>query len=319
MKSVAAKSVRVFAPATIGNVGSGFDVIGIALHQPGDVVVASRRKEDGLHFNLQSKGSQLIGEADVPSDATKNVAAYVAQLMLDEFKPTFGIKVALHKGMPVGSGLGGSAASSVASVVAVNALLPKPLKRYDLMRFALEGEKLATGSGHADNVAPCLLGGAQLVRSYNPLDVVALTARNTMTWVVVHPHLVVHTHDARNVLPKEISLKIAIQQWGNVGGLVAGLALGDAKLVGKCTEDVIAEPHRAKLISGFHEVRQAALDAGAFGCTISGSGPSMFAVASSPQSAKKIASAMKRAFAAIANVRSDVFISAINMRGAVFI
>lgn len=311
MKSVVPKSVKAFAPASIGNVGSGFDVIGVALGKPGDVVLASRTKQGGLHFQLQSKASGV----HLPA-GTKNVAAHVAQLMLDEFKPDFGVKLTLHKRMPIGSGLGSSAASSVASVVAVNSLLPKPLKRRDLLRFALEGERLATSSGHADNVAPSLLGGAQLVRSYSPLDVVALPVRNTIWWVVVHPHLVVHTQDARNVLPAEIPLKSAIHQWGNVGGLVAGLVRGDAKLVGKCTEDVVAEPHRAKLIAGFDEVKHAALDAGAFGCTLSGSGPSMFAVAASPHSARKIAAVMKKAFARAANVRCDVFISKTNMRGA---
>ena len=306
------KSVRIFAPATIGNVGSGFDVIGIAIDAPGDVVVASRRKEPGLDFILDNSGSGV----NLPTDAKKNVAAFVAQLMLDDLKPNFGITMRLHKKMPIGSGLGSSAASSVASIVAVNMLLPKPLKRYDLLCFALEGERLATGCGHADNVAPCLLGGAQLVRSYNPLDVISLSVRNTITWVVVHPHIVLHTQNARLVLPKQIPIAAAVHQWGNVGGLVAGLARGDAKLVGRCTEDVVAEPYRAELIAGFQDVKNAALKAGAFGCTISGSGPSMFAVAPSPQSGKKIAAAMKKAFVDVAEVKSDVFISGTNMRGA---
>ncbi|MDL1892849.1 homoserine kinase [Sphingobacteriales bacterium CHB3] len=306
------KSVTVFAPATIGNAGSGFDVIGIAIDKPGDIVVASRSKQPGLHFSLR------VSSREVPPDLS-NVAAHVAQLMLDEFKPGFGIDLTLHKKMPVGSGLGSSAASSVASVVAVNALLPKPLKRIDLLRFALEGERLASGSIHADNAAPSLLGGAQLVRSYTPLDVVALPVRNTILWVVIHPHLVVRTEDARSVLPATVPMQSAIRQWGNVGGLVAGLARGDASLVGRSTEDVVAEPVRAKLVSGFHEVRDAALEAGAFGCTLSGSGPAMFAVASSLQSAKKIAAAMKKTFARVANAKADAFISRINMRGATII
>jgi homoserine kinase len=306
------KTVKVFAPATIGNVGSGFDVIGIALHEPGDIVVASRTKPEGVHFALR-KTTRAVS---LPTEATKNVAGYVAQLMMDEFKPGFGVKLTLHKGMPVGSGLGSSAASSVASVVAVNMLLSKPLKRRDLLRFALEGERLATGFPHADNVAPCLLGGAQLIRRYHPLDVVSLSVRNTIVWVVVHPHLIVHTREARAVLPKNISLSSAIHQWGNVAGLVTGLARGDASLVGKCVEDVIVEPRRAHLIAGFHEAQRAAFTAGALGCTISGSGPSMFAVASSMRAAKNIARAMKHSFACSANARCDVFLSTINMTGA---
>ena len=311
------KSIKVFAPASISNLGSGFDVIGIAIDKPGDIVVASRTDESGLSFSVKTKHGD--GTADAPTDSMKNVAAHVAQLMIDELKPNFGIKMKLHKQMPIGSGLGSSAASSVASVVAMNALLVKPLKRKDLLRFAVEGERLATGSAHADNVAPCLLGGAQLVRSYDPLDVVSLRVCNTITWVVVHPHFVVRTEDARNVLPKEIPMKSAIRQWGNVGGLVAGLARGDAQLVGKCTEDVLVEPHRAILVRGFREVKQAAIEAGAFGCSLSGSGPSMFAVVSSTQPAQKIAQAMKKTFARVAGVRSDVFTSKINMRGATFL
>jgi homoserine kinase len=309
LKSVVPKRVRVFAPATIANLGSGYDVLGIAIDKPGDVVVASRVKADGLSFQVKTaRGGVHLGG--------KNVAEHVAQLTLDEFKPGFGIAMTLHKLMPIGSGLGSSAASSVASVVAVNALLPKPFARKELLRFAVEGERLATGSAHADNVAPCLLGGAQLIRSYNSLDIISLSVRNRMYWVVVHPHLVVRTEDARNVLPKEISMRSAVRQWGNVGGIVAGLARGDAKLVGKCTEDVVVEPHRAKLVVGFDEVKRAALEAGAFGCSFSGSGPSIFAVASSLESAKKISSAMQRMFRRVANVKSDAFVSKINMQGA---
>ncbi|MEO8168667.1 MAG: homoserine kinase, partial [bacterium] len=263
---------------------------------------------------LRSRGSE-----EVPADATKNVASHVARLLMEEIKPKFGVKIILHKHMPVGSGLGSSAASSVGAAVAVNALMPKPLRRKDLLRFALEGERLASGTAHADNAAPCLLGGGQLVRSYDPLDVVALPVRNMITWVVVHPHIVLRTQDARNVLPKDISLQSAIRQWGNVGGLVAGLSRGNARLVGACTEDVIVEPRRAGLIPGFYEVKQSAIAAGALGCSLSGSGPSMFAVASSPIAARKIAAAMKRTFARAAGVSSDVFISKINMRGARFL
>src|ERR1043166_2505564 len=255
------KSVKVFAPATIANLGSGFDVLGIAIDEPGDIVTASRTAKPGVSFTLKTK------QLDVPSDR-KNVAVYVADLMLDEFKPAFGVALTLYKRMPVGSGLGSSAASSVAAVAAINELLPRPLPKRDLLRFSVEGERFVTSAGHADNVAPSLLGGAQLIRSYDPLDVVC-------------PQLVVRTHDARDALPKEVSLSSAIRQWGNLAGLVAGLARGDINLVGKCTEEVWVEPYRGKLVPGFHEVQQAAIAAGAHGCTFSGSGPSMFAVASS--------------------------------------
>ena len=304
------RTVKVFAPASVSNLGSGFDVIGVAIDRPGDLVVASRQDNPGLNFSVDALSKE------VPGEGGKNVAEHVASLMLQEFKPPFGIKLTLQKRMPVGSGLGSSAASSVASVVAVNALLPKPINKKDLLRFVVEGERMASGSPHADNVAPSLLGGACLIRSYDPLDVESIPLRNKIVWVVVHPHLVVRTEEARAVLPSTVSLKSAIRQWGNVGGLVAGLMKGDARLVGKCVEDVIVEPARAHLVQGFYEVKQAALDAGATGCSLSGSGPSMFAVATSVKTARTIASAMVRTFSRVADVKCDVFISRTNMSGA---
>lgn len=309
---MARTSVKVYAPATISNLGSGFDVIGLAIDKPGDFVVARRKKEPGFSFSLQTK------QGDIPSDLS-NVAAYVASLLMEETKPSFGIQISLLKQMPIGSGLGSSGASSVAALVAVNSLLPKPLKKRELLRFAVEGERKASGSPHADNVAPCLLGGAVVIRSYDPLDVVSLSVRNTIVWVVVHPHLVVRTADARNVLPHNVSLRSAVRQWGNVGGLVAGLMKGNAQLVGTCTEDIIVEPARKHLTPGFAEVKAAALAAGAYGCSFSGSGPSMFAVTDSTRTARNAASAMKEAFRKAAQVESDAYISKINMRGAIIV
>lgn len=304
------RSVKVFAPATIANLGSGFDVLGIALEKPGDYVVAQRRAQSGLSFSVRTNNS------DLPAGANENVAAHVAQLMLNEFKPSFGIRMTLLKKMPIGSGLGSSAASSVASVLAVNALLGKPLKKKELLRFAVEGERKASGSPHADNVAPSLLGGACLVRSYEPLDVISIPVKDSLVWVVVHPHVIVRTEEARNLLPKAVSLQTAIRQWGNISGLTVGLASGNLELIGKCVEDAIAEPVRGNLIPGFRDVKQAALDAGAYGCSISGSGPSMFAVTASPAIAKHIGAAMVKTFLRVANVKCDVFVSRTNMEGA---
>ncbi len=307
------RRVRVFAPATIANLGSGFDVLGLAIDKPGDLVTVERAQQPGLTFSVRSANREL------PTDINNNVAAHVATLMLREFNPPFGIKMTLHKKMPIGSGLGSSAASSVAAVVAVNALLPKPLKKSDLLRFAVEGERKATGSPHADNAAPSLLGGACLIRSYEPLDVVSIPVVNSIVWVVVHPHVVIRTEDARSILPKAVSLLTATRQWGNIGGLTIGLAAGNAALVGKCVEDLIAEPVRGNLIPGYNEVKQAALEAGAFGCSISGSGPSMFAVADAEHSARKIAAAMRKTFLSAAGVKSEAYISRINKTGAMLL
>lgn len=304
------RRVHVFAPATISNLGSGFDVLGIAINQPGDFVTAERTREPGLSFSVRTE------QENIPADAQNNVAAHVASLMLQEFKPPFGIKMVLHKKMPMGSGLGSSAASSVAAVVAVNALLPKPLKKYDLLRFTLEGERKASGSPHADNAAPSLLGGACLIRSYEPLDVISIPIVNSIVWVVIHPHVVVRTQDARDILPKAVTLQIAIRQWGNISGLTVGLATGNAELVGKCVADAIAEPVRSHLIPGFDDVKHAALHAGALGCSISGSGPSIFAVAKNASAARAIGLAMKKTFTRVANVGSEVYVSRVNMDGA---
>jgi len=304
------RSVKTFAPATISNLGPGFDVLGVAVHAPGDFVVASRQTERGLSFSVKTD------QTHVPQNAERNVAAYVAQLMLHELKPSFGIQMMLQKSMPIGSGLGSSAASSVAAAMAVNELLPKPLKKSNLLRFALEGELFACGSLHADNAAPSLLGGGCLIRSYNPLDVVPITIDPSLVWIVVHPHMVVLTKKARAILPRSIPLRSAVRQWGNVAGLVLGLARGDRDLIRRSVEDVIMEPARARLIPGFDDVKRAALKAGALGCSISGSGPSVFSVAPSMRAARIISTAMTTSFRRAAGVSSDVFISHTNLCGA---
>jgi homoserine kinase len=304
------RSVKTFAPATISNLGPGFDVLGVAVHAPGDFVVASRQTERGLSFSVKTH------QTHVPQDSQKNVAAYVAQLMLHELKPLFGIQMMLQKSMPIGSGLGSSAASSVAAAMAVNELLPKPLKKSDLLRFALEGELFACGSLHADNAAPSLFGGGCLIRSYDPLDVVPITIDPSLVWIVVHPHMVVLTKKARAILPRSIPLRSAVRQWGNVAGLVLGLARGDRDLIRRSVEDVIMEPARARLIPGFDDVKRAALKAGALGCSISGSGPSVFSIAPSMRAARIISTAMTTSFRRAAGVSSDVFISRTNLCGA---
>ncbi len=300
----------MYAPASISNLGPAFDVLGVAIDRPGDFVTTKRSRVPGLAFSVAR------GDVNVPDNPTENVAAHVASLILEELKPEFGIHMELKKKMPLGSGLGSSAASSVAAAVAVNELLPRPLTKRDLLRFVVEGERKASGSPHADNAAPSLLGGVCLIRSYRPLDVVSVPVKKNIVWVVVHPHVIVRTEEARSILPKEIPLREAIQQWGNVSGLTMGLMNGDPALVGKCVEDVIVEPVRAGLIPGFPQVKQAALSAGAFGCSISGSGPSVFAVTSTIQSGKRIAAAMLKAFAQTANVKCDVYVSGINHKGA---
>jgi homoserine kinase len=283
-------------------------VLGIAIDEPGDIVIAEQRNEPGLAFSIH-------GSPTTPTNYN-NVAAHVANLMLDELKPSFGISLVLHKKMPIGSGLGSSGASSAAAAFAVNALLPQPLSKMDLIPFAMEGERLASGSAHADNVAPSLLGGICLVRSYQPLDIVEIPFQNRFFWVVAHPHVVVNTQTARECLPTTVSLSALVQQSGNLSGLITGFITGDAALVGRSLHDVIIEPIRSALIPNFDTVKAAALNAGALAFSISGSGPSVFAVATSIEAAKKIAAEMKKSFAANQGTECDIYISHINPDGA---
>jgi len=303
------KSVTVFAPATIANLGPGFDVLGLALEAPGDTIRARRRAEPGLGFALRGPARGL------PKQPAKNVAAHVGGLLLRDSSPGFGVHLELRKGMPIGSGLGSSAASSVAAALAVNALLPRPLPRRALLSFAIEGERLACGVPHADNVAACLLGGAVLVRSGNPLDVVRLSVRGMFRWTVALPETILRTRDARRLLPRSLPLKQVVRQTGTFAALVTALARGDGALLARSFEDVVAEPVSGPLIPGYAEVKAAALTAGAIGCGISGSGPTVFAVSESDAAARRIGRAMKHAFAA-AGLRSRVFHSRLNRSGA---
>jgi homoserine kinase len=302
--------VIAFAPASISNLGSGFDVIGLALQTPGDYIEAER---------IDKRGVRLAGvdgdDGMLPRDARRNVATYVASLLLKDLKPKGGVAITVHKRMPAGSGLGSSAASSVAAAVAVNALFGNPLTKKDLLPYAIEGERFVSGTGHPDNVSPSLFGGVTLIRDAGTLDVVQLPIPRKILWVVVHPHIVIRTAHARKILPRNVPLAKAVYQWGNLGGLVAGFCTGNLELIGRSIEDVIVEPVRARLIPGFRQVKSAALEAGALACSISGSGPSIFALVQTRADAKRVGGAMQKAFRQAA-LKSDLIISCISEEGA---
>lgn len=302
-------SIKVFAPATVANVVCGFDVLGFALHNPGDEVII--RKTNTSSVIIKS----IIGDnGRLPLDPEKNTVGVSVVNYLKHIGSAQGVEIELIKNMPLGSGLGSSSASTVAGVFAVNELMGSPLTREELLPFAMEGERLACGSAHADNVAPALLGGFVLVRSYSPLDVVKLPTPKDMYCSVVHPHIEVQTKDARQILPKQIFLKDAVTQWGNVAGLVSGLYQSDFDLIGRSLKDVIVEPVRSILIPGFMQVKEAALQAGAIGGGISGSGPSIFALCKGKETAVKVNEAMKSVFDRI-NIGSDSYISEVNAEG----
>lgn len=307
------EQISVFAPATVANVASGFDVLGFALEAPGDVVTLRRRKEPGIVVtSIRGDGGRL------PRDPAKNTAAVAAGAFLEAIGRPFGLEIELEKRMPLASGLGSSAASAVAAVTAASRLAGDPLPREALLLFTMLAEKAACGAAHADNVAPALLGGFVLVRSYEPLDVIKLPVPPGLACAVVHPHTEVRTEDARRILRKEIKLAAAIRQWGNLAALVAALYRGDLALLGRSLQDVVAEPARSVLIPGFDEVKAAALAAGALGCSISGSGPSVFALCRDRAAAAPAGAAMVAAFRQ-AGLVSDLFLSEINTAGPVFL
>ncbi len=307
------KSIKVFAPATVANVTCGYDILGFAVHEPGDEVLIKLTDSPGINIKeIHGDGGLL------PKDAKKNTVSVAIKAFMDHLDIQPGVDIYLHKKMPLGSGLGSSAASAVAGVFALNVLLDNPLKVSDLLPFAMKGEAMACGEAHADNVAPALLGGFVLIRSYSPLDVVKIDAPKDLYATIIHPQIEIATKDARSILKKSILLKDAVQQWGNVAGLITGLIKEDYSLIGRSMEDVIIEPVRSMLIPGFDQVKAAALQAGALGCGISGSGPSIFSLSRSRDIAIQVGEAMDECFLAL-NISSDRFISLVNQQGPLII
>lgn len=302
--------VRVFAPATASNLGPGFDVLGLALERPGDLVDAERRDRPGIEI------VEVTGADSLSTDPGENVVGIAARAALERLDRAAGVRLRLHKQMPLGSGLGSSAASSVAGAVAVNALFGDVLTPDDLVACALRGEAAASGTAHADNVAPCVLGGIVLIRASNPLDLIRLPVPRALRIVLVHPHAEVLTAEARRlVAEKRFTIGQAVANLGNVAALVAALHQGDLAMLGRSISDALVEPIRAPLVPAFAEVKAAALDAGALGCSISGSGPSVLAFADSDAAADSVAAAMEDAFAT-AGVSSDRYVGPVNMAGA---
>ena len=310
------RSIRVFAPATVANVACGFDIMGFAIEEPGDEAVVQLTDRPG-----QVVIDRITGDnGKLPLDPDKNTVSVVVKQLLAHVHSRYGMTITLHKHMPLGSGLGSSAASAVAGLVAANELLKQHeadkaiVRQSELLPFAMEGERLACGSAHADNVAPALLGGFVLVRSYDPLDVISVPTPEALQVTVIHPQVEVQTRDARSILRKQISLKDATVQWGNTAGLIAGLWQCDLDLIGRSMQDVIIEPIRSLLIPGFDSVKANAMAAGALGCGISGSGPSIFALSRNREIAEEVGRKMQNAFGAL-DIDSEVYVSPVNRQG----
>jgi homoserine kinase len=303
-------AVTAFAPATVSNVACGFDVLGFALDTPGDEVTV-RFEGTGVRIeSIENDGGRL------PRDPTKNTASVAAQALLNRLGDRRGIALTIRKGLPLSSGLGGSAASAAAAVVAVDALVGAQSSTNTLIECALDGERLGAGSSHADNIAPCICGGLVLVRRASPPDVVQLPVPPGLTAVVIHPPLEIETAAARALLGDTVRLADAVKQWANLGALVHSLHTGDFALMSRALEDTIAEPRRAPLVPGLSSIKQAAAEAGALGSSLSGSGPSLFALCADSSIADRVADAMAAAVRREIGGDPDVYVSAVIPRGA---
>lgn len=282
------KSVKVNSSATVANIVCGFDILGFALDCPCDELTVEISEEPGVQIiNLD--------DFDLPAEAEKNVSGAALLALLEEATDIKGLKLTSKKNIMPGSGIGSSAASAAGVVVAANHLLGNRFTKQDLVRFAMNGEKVACGVKHADNIAPCIYGGVTLIRSVFPLDIISIDAP-PLHVTVVHPQIEVRTSDARQILKQQVLLKDAIRQWGNIAGLVAGFITHDYDLIGRSLEDVIIEPVRSILIPGFDDIKKASKEAGALGGGISGSGPSIFMLSKDAPTAVAVEAAMKNIY-----------------------
>jgi homoserine kinase len=299
--------IKIFSPATVANVACGFDVLGFCLDNKGDEMVIRKVSEKGIRITH-------IEGYDLPFETAKNVAGVSALAMYEHAKPDCGFEIEIYKKIKPGSGIGSSAASAVGGVFGMNELLGKPYNKTQLTYFAMKGEALASKSEHADNLAPALFGGFTLVKSTLPLDILQIPTPKELYATLIHPQIEIKTADAREILPKEVPLKDAIAQWANVGSLIHALHTSDYSLIHRSLQDIIVEPFRKQLIPYFDDVKYAALEAGALGCAISGSGPSIFALSKGKEVAENVERAMQSMYSKT-DIEYNTFVSQINTQG----
>ena len=299
--------VTAYAPGSVGNVGPGLDILGLAISGVGDEVTLAWR--DDLAIVIADPGHQ-----ELPSDPAHHSAAIAAAAVLRRTRVARGITLWARKGLPLCGGQGGSAASAVAGAVAANHLARAKLSAAELLECALEAESQVAGR-HADNIAPSLLGGLVLVRSMAPMDVIRLPVPASLRVVLVHPDQQLRTREARGVLPHTVPRDLALAQAANIAAMVAGACLGDLALLGRGLDDQIAEPARAHLLPGFLEAKAAAHAAGALGCSISGAGPTVFALVDSEECGGQVAERMLAAYAK-SGVKAVARVAAVDLDGA---
>ena len=298
--------IKIFSPATVANVSCGFDVLGFCLDTIGDEMIIRKTDKKGIYI------SKIEGH-DLPFEVEKNVAGVSALALYEDAQPNCGFEIEIYKKIKPGSGVGSSSASAAGSVFAINELLGKPYNKTQLTYFAMKGEALASGSEHADNIAPALFGGFTLVKSVTPIEVLQIPTPSNLYVTVIHPQIEIKTSEARAILPKEVELKKAITQWANVGSLVHALHTNDYQLIKRSLEDVIVEPHRSKLIPFFNDVKLAA-NTHALGTGISGSGPSIFALSEGIENAKKVKQAIRNVYSKT-DIAFETYVSKINVQG----
>ena len=301
------KEIKIFTPATVANISCGFDILGLCLDTVGDEMVVREVPEKGI------KITKITGQK-LPLETHENVACVAGLALLEKVDASVGYEIEIHKKIKPGSGIGSSAASAAGAVFAINELLGKPFSKQELIYFAMQGEKLASGSEHADNVSPVILGGFTLVRSYQPLDVLKINTPNDLYVTIIHPQIEVKTADARAVIKNQVSLKKMVTQMGNFGGLISGLFTNDYDLIGRSLHDEIIEPNRLVLIPEFNKVKNGVIHAGALGAGISGSGPSIFALSKGERTANFVGETMAKIYNNT-DIDYDIHISKINQQG----
>lgn len=302
--------IKVWAPATVANVACGYDILGFAINGPGDEIILCENNLNKLRITEISGAQRKL-----PYDVEKNTATFAAAKYLEHIGSDQGYDFIINKRMPFGSGLGSSAASAVAGVFAINEIQDSPLSKREILQFAMMGEQLADGAWHADNVAPCMLGGFTLIRDNASLDIHRIPSPTGLYATVIYPHMQVLTKDSRSVLSTQVSLENTITQSGNLGGLIVGLYQSDFDLISRSLNDVLIEHQRASLIEGFYDVKEAALQAGALGCSISGAGPSIFALSRNSLIAEQVGDAMAKVFYGL-KIDTNLYVSEINQEGA---
>ena len=299
--------IKIFSPATVANVACGFDVLGFCLDTIGDEMVIRKTEEKGIRITK-------IEGYDLPFEAENNVAGVSALAMYNALKPDCGFEIEIYKKIKPGSGIGSSSASAAGSVFGMNALLGYPLNKTELTNFAMKGEALASKCEHADNLAPAIFGGFTLVKSASPLQILELPTPLDVFATLIHPQIEIKTSESRAILPKDIPLSNAIAQWANVGSLVHALHTSDYDLIKESLIDVVIEPYRKQLIPHFDDVKKAALEAGALGCAISGSGPSIFMLSKSEATAKAVENAIRQVYSTT-DIQFETYVSKINVEG----